>query len=67
VGVRYVRGNAVLPVSRPNERWSLDFVHDVLANGRKFRALTIIDDFTGEAIGIEVDFSLTGDRVVRVL
>lgn len=66
-GVRYVRGNAVMPVCRPNERWSLDFVHDALANGRPFRALTIVDDFTRESIGIEVDFSLTGERVVRVL
>lgn len=66
-GVRYVCGNVVAPVSRPNERWSLDFVHDVLSNGRKFRSLTIVDDFTRESIGIEVDFSLTGERVVRVL
>ncbi|BDE06909.1 insertion element protein [Vulcanimicrobium alpinum] len=66
-GVRYVRGNVVPPVTRPNERWSLDFVHDALSNGRKFRSLTIIDDFTPESIGIEVDFSLTGERVVRVL
>jgi putative transposase len=66
-GVRYVRGNAVPTVSRPNERWSLDFVHDVLSTGRKFRSLTIVDDFTRESIGIEVDFSLTSDRVVRVL
>ena len=66
-GVRYIRGNAIAPVSRPNERWSLDFVHDLLGNGRKFRTLTIVDDFTRESIGIEVDFSLTGDRVVRVL
>lgn len=42
-------------------------MHDVLSTGRKFRALTIIDDFTRESIGIEVDFSLTSDRVVRVL
>ena len=66
-GVRYVRGNAVPSVSRPNERWSLDFVHDALSNERKFRSLTIVDDFTRESIGIEVDFLLTGDRVVRVL
>ena len=66
-GVRYVRGNAVPAVTRPNERWSLDFVHDVLSTGRKFRALTIVDDFTRESIDIEVDFSLTSDRVVRVL
>jgi len=66
-GVRYVRGNAVAPVTRPNERWSLDFVHDTLSTGRKFRALTIIDDFTRESIAIEVDFSLTSERVIRIL
>jgi putative transposase len=66
-GVRYVRGNAAPSVSRPNERWSLDFVHDVLSTGRKYRALTIVDDFTRESIAIEADFSLTGERVIRVL
>ncbi len=66
-GVRYIRGNAVTAVTRPNERWSLDFVHDALSSGRKFRMLTIVDDFTRECIGIEVDFSLTGERVIRVL
>jgi transposase InsO family protein len=66
-GVRYVRGNAAPSVSRPNERWSLDFVHDVLSTGRKYGALTIVDDFTRESIAIEVDFSLTGERVIRVL
>lgn len=52
-GVRYVRGNAVAPVAAPNERWSIDFVHDVLATGRKYRLLTMIDDFTRECIAIE--------------
>lgn len=66
-GVRYVRGNAVPAVTRPNERWSLDFVHDALSTGRRFRLLTIVDDFTRECIAIEVDFSLTGERVIRVL
>lgn len=66
-GVRYIRGNAVTSVSRANERWSLDFVHDTLSIGRKFRLLTIVDDFTRECIAIEVDFSLTSERVIRVL
>ena len=66
-GVRYVRGNAVSPVTFANERSSLDFVHDVLSNGRKFRMLTIVDDYTRECIAIEVDFSLTGERVIRLL
>jgi putative transposase len=53
--------------SEPNERWSMDFVSDALADGRKIRALTIVDDFTRESPAIEVDFSLGGERVVRVL
>jgi len=50
-----------------NERWSMDFVHDELVTERKFRTLNIVDDFSREAIAIEVDFSLPGERVVRVL
>lgn len=50
-----------------NERWSMDFVSDALGDGRKFRALTIVDDYTRECPAIEVDFSLSGERVVRVL
>ena len=53
--------------TRPNERWSMDFVHDTLASGRKFRTLNIVDDLTREALAIEVDTSLGGARVVRVL
>jgi putative transposase len=52
---------------RANERWSLDFVSDQLADGRVFRTLNIVDDFTRECLAIEVDTSLTGLRVVRVL
>jgi putative transposase len=50
-----------------NERWSMDFVSDAIADGRKFRALTIVDDVTRESPAIEVDTSLPGERVVRVL
>jgi putative transposase len=58
----------VLPTpSRPNERWSMDFVHDTLASGRKFRTLNVVDDCTRECVAIEVDTSLGGARVVRVL
>jgi putative transposase len=53
--------------SKPNERWSMDFMQDCLANGRRFRVLTIVDDFTRECPAIEVDTSLPGARVVRVL
>ena len=50
-----------------NERWSLDFVHDTLSSGRRIRALTIVDDYTHESLAIEVDTSLSGARVTRVL
>ena len=52
---------------RPNERWSLDFVSDSLANSRRFRTLNVVDDFTRECLAIEVDHSLSGSRVTRVL
>lgn len=53
--------------SRANERWSLDFTSDQLADGRVFRTLNVVDDFTRECRVIEVDTSLTGGRVARVL
>lgn len=57
-----------LPVGNgPNERWSMDFVSDQLANGRCFRTLNIVDNYTRESLAIEVDVSLSGQRVARVL
>ena len=53
--------------SRPNECWSMDFVHDRLANGRRIRCLSIVDDFTRESIALEVDTSLSELRVARFL
>jgi putative transposase len=50
-----------------NEVWSMDFMYDQLADGRSIRTLNLIDDFNREALGIEVDFSLPSDRVVRAL
>jgi putative transposase len=52
---------------KPNARWSLDFVSDGLANGRKIRVLTIVDDFTRECLKMVVDTSLNGMRLVREL
>ena len=49
----------------PNSRWSTDFVHDQLANGRRFRVLTIIDDVTKECLAAVPDTSLSGKRVAR--
>jgi len=51
----------------PNQRWALDFVSDALSWGRKIRLLTVVDTFTREALAIEVDTSLSGVRVARVL
>ena len=52
---------------RPNQTWSMDFMQDQLADGRKFRTLNVLDDFNREGLGIEVDFSLPAVRVVRSL
>lgn len=49
----------------PNSRWSLDFVHDQLANGRRFRVLNVIDDVTKECLAAIPDTSISGKRVVR--
>jgi putative transposase len=56
----------VLP-TRANQVWTMDFTRDSLASGRKFRTLNLMDGFTREAPRIEVDTSLPGPRVVRML
>ena len=45
----------------------MDFMHDQLADGRSIRVFNVIDDFNREALGIEVDFSLPSERVIRTL
>ena len=65
---RLARERVGMPVlTRPNQEWSIDFVSDALANGRAIRSLTVLDDFTKESLAIEVDTSLSGLRVTRVL
>jgi putative transposase len=56
----------VVPTA-PNVRWSMDFMRDMLAQPRAFRTFNVIDDATREALAIEVDHSLPGARIVRVL
>ncbi|MFN6115920.1 MAG: IS3 family transposase, partial [Flavobacteriales bacterium] len=56
-----------IAVTRPNERWSMDFVHDYLADGRRLRTFNVVDAFTRECLAIEVDTSLPALRVIRVL
>jgi len=51
----------------PNQSWSMDFIADGLADGRRLRCLAIVDDCTRECLALEVDTSLTGQRVVAVL
>ena len=51
----------------PNAVWSMDFMADRLGDGRAFRLLNVLDDFNREGLGIEVDFSLPAERVVRTL
>ena len=60
------RGQNETP-TQPNQRWSLDFMHDRLINGRTLRLLTVVDNYTRECLWIEADTSLPGARVARVL
>lgn len=60
------RAPMALP-DRINQRWSLDFVSDTLSDGRRFRILCIVDDYSRECLATVVDTSLGGVRVVREL
>ena len=51
----------------PNQVWSMDFMSDTLTNRRAYRTFNVIDDCARDVLAIEIDFSLTGERVVRVL
>lgn len=64
---RSVMRQPLLEPTGANQVWSLDFMTDALSSGRRFRTLNIVDDFTREAVAIEVDTSLSGLRVARVL
>jgi putative transposase len=65
---RLTRARQPLPVpTGPNERWSMDFVADAFSDGRRFRNLTVVDDFTRDSVVIEVDTSISARRVVRTL
>lgn len=62
-GIAVARQPLKLP-SRPNQVWSMDFVMDAPANGRRLKILTVVDDFTKEAVMTEPEHSLTGDDVI---
>jgi putative transposase len=58
------------PLAEPtaiNQVWSMDFMRDQLSDGRSIRLFNVIDDFNREGLGIEVDFSLPSERVIRSL
>jgi putative transposase len=57
----------ILVEAKPNARWSIDFVHDQFACGRRFRVLNIVDDVTRECLAAIADTSISGRRVAREL
>ena len=57
----------ILVEAKANARWSLDFVHDKFANGRRFRILNVVDDVTEECIAAIPDTSMSGRRLAREL
>ena len=61
------RGPVDAPALAPNDRWSLDFVHDRLRSNRRFRVLGVGDDCTRENLALEADFAFSGQRMTRVL
>ncbi len=61
------RGEPLTHAVYPHQCWSMDFVHDTFDNGRRLRALNITDDFSRQCVRIEVDTSISGERVTRTL
>ena len=62
----HLRVVRALPVAA-NQTWAVDLIHDSLFNRRRFRAFAVLDEWSRESLAIEVDASLTGERVTRVL
>lgn len=65
-----IKREVPIPLAVPevmNHTWSMDFMHDQLADGRSIRLFNVIDDFNREGLDIEIDFSLPAERVVRSL
>jgi putative transposase len=65
--LRRDKPDALAVPAAPNVSWSMDFMADRLGDGRAFRLLNVLDDFNREGLGIEVDFSLPAERVIRSL
>ena len=59
--------DALTIADQPNRNWALDFMHDTLYSGKRFRTLNVLDEVTRECLAIETDTSLPAERVIRVL
>ena len=64
--ISLLRGK-VMPATGPNQHWSMDFVHDQMLDGRRFRILTVIDQWSRESVSLEANFRLTGRCVGQAL
>lgn len=54
-------------VTRPNDCWAMDFVSDALFDGKRFRALTVVDQLTRECLAIYTDQNIKGEQVVTLM
>lgn len=61
------RGSPLAQLTRPNQQWALDFVHDRIGEGRALRVLTIIDEFTRECLATEADTGISSRQVALTL
>jgi putative transposase len=64
--IALLRGK-VAPATGPNQHWSMDFMHDQMHDGRRFRILTVIDQWSRESVSLEANFRLTGRCVGQAL
>ena len=64
---RYAEEGLQLPRRAKRQRGSVDFAHDILADGRRTRVLVVVDDFTRECLALEMDTSISGQRVSRIV
>lgn len=64
--IALLRGKAPIPTG-PNQAWSMDFVHDQMSDGRAFRVLTVIDQWSRESVCLEANFRLSGRCVAKAL
>lgn len=64
---RLIRTPSASNVTQRNQEWAMDFVQDTLATGRGIRVLAVVDTFTRECLSLEVDSSMSGQRVTRTL